>query len=69
MILDYSLNTSDKGDITIYDIAGKLIYKYNLDASVNQIIMSNEGFNNGIYFYKISVNGKIIKTDKILIIK
>lgn len=70
MQLDYSLNATDKGDITIYDIAGKLIYKYELDASANQIIIShNKGFNNGIYFYRIEVNGKIVISDKLIIIK
>jgi len=69
MLLDYSLNTSDKGELTIYDIAGKLMYKYSLDASANQIIISHQGFNNGIYFYRIKVNNQIVKSDKLIIIK
>lgn len=69
MMLDYSLDIMDKGEVLIYDIAGKLIYKYKLDASANQIIISHEEFNNGIYFYRIIVNDKIVKSDKIVIIK
>lgn len=69
MQLDYSLNTIDKGDITIYDIAGKLIYKYELDAAASQIIISHTGFNNGIYFYRIKVNERIVQSDKLIIIK
>ena len=69
MMLDYALSTSDKGVIMIYDIAGKLIYKYRLDASANQIIINHEGFNNGIYFYQIKVNNSIVKSDKLIIIK
>lgn len=77
MMLDFSLDATDKGDITIYDIAGKLIYKYELNASATQIIISHpstalragSGFNNGIYFYRIKVNNKIVKNDKIVIIK
>ncbi|MFZ2205562.1 MAG: PKD-like domain-containing protein [Minisyncoccia bacterium] len=69
MMLDYSLNTSDKGEIAIFDIAGKLIYKYGLDASANQIIISHTGFNNGIYFYRIKINDQIVQSDKLIIIK
>ena len=42
MMLDYSLNSTDKGEIMIYDIAGRLIYKYELDASANQLIIINK---------------------------
>ena len=69
MMLDYSLNAIDKGEIAIYDIAGKLIYKYDLDVSASQIIISHKGFNNGIYFYRITVNGNTVQSNKLIIIK
>lgn len=69
MILDYSLNSNDKGEIVIYDVTGKLITSYSLDNKINQLIIDNEQLNNGVYFYHIEVNNKIVKSDKLVIIK
>lgn len=69
MMLDYNLNANDKGEILIYDITSKLIISYSLNNKINQLIINNEQLNNGIYFYHITVNNKIVKSDKLVIIK
>ncbi len=69
MVLQYSLNPSDKAEINIYDISGKLINSYLLNASESKISINEEHLNNGIYFYKIIINNKIIQSDKLVIIK
>lgn len=68
MVLKYSLKSSDKAEMRIYDITGKLINKLLLNTSTNQMII-NEDLLNGIYFYQIIVNDKIVKSDKLVIIK
>jgi hypothetical protein len=69
MVLDYFLNTNDKGEIIIYDITGKLIDKRIINSSSNQMLISNEQLNNGIYFYIINVNEQTQQNGKIVIIK
>ncbi|MFY9310168.1 MAG: T9SS type A sorting domain-containing protein [Bacteroidia bacterium] len=70
MVFDYSLlDENDKAELDIYDIAGKLLYKYELDISDNQLSISHKGLNNGIYLYKIKINEQIVKSSKLIIIK
>jgi hypothetical protein len=69
MVLEYSLAENEKGLIAIYDLKGELITQYALNNSVNKLAINREELNNGIYFYKIIINNKIVKTDKIVIIK
>ena len=67
--LKYKLKPTDKGEIIIYDIAGKLIGRYEINAANNQMLISNEQLNNGIYFYHIILNNKVVQNDKLVIIK
>ena len=70
MVLDYSLlNENDKAELALYDITGKLLFRYELNASENQLAISHKGLNNGIYLYKIKVNEQVVKSDKLIIIK
>lgn len=70
MTLDYSLmNENDIAELDIYDITGKLVYKYELNVSENQLAISHKGLSNGIYLYKIKVNEQVVKSSKLIIIK
>ncbi len=69
MLLDYTINQGDTGIIKIYDLAGKLICSYPLNANNNQLQINNADLNNGIYIYHITVNNTIVKSDKLVIIK
>ena len=69
MILDYTLNQSDKGEMAIYDIAGKLIARFDLNTTNNKLLINNIELKDGIYFYQIKVNDKMVKSDKLIIIK
>jgi alpha-tubulin suppressor-like RCC1 family protein len=66
----YSLNEDSKGEMTIYDIAGKLVATYALLVGENNQVLINETkLNNGIYFYKVIVDNELKASDKIVIIK
>jgi hypothetical protein len=67
--IDYTLNTTDKGELLIYDIAGKLINNYPLNASTNKMVVNIETLSNGIYLYKVVVNNRAVQSDKLVIIK
>ena len=69
MLLNYSLKPNDKATLFIYDIAGKWISTYPLNSSVTQMSINDELLNNGIYFYQIRVNGRMIQSNKLVIIK
>ncbi len=69
MLLDYSLNSTEKGELMIYDLTGKKIITYSLNNANSQLQINDEEFNNGIYIYHIVVNDKIQKSDKLVIIK
>jgi hypothetical protein len=67
MTLEYNV-TGNKAEFVLYDITGKLVNSYNLNvkASVLQIVQAE--LSNGIYYYQIRVDDKVVKYDKIVII-
>jgi hypothetical protein len=67
--LNYTIKQSDVAAIKIYDLTGKLITDYKLNASTDQMQINNADLNNGIYMYDVIVNNKTVKTDKLVIIK
>ena len=69
MILDYDLATDGNGKVELIDVTGKMINSYRLDTAKGKLEMNERSLQNGIYFYRILVKDKIIKTDKIVIIK
>lgn len=69
MQLDYDLGGYSNADVNLYDVAGKLIKSYKLGSSKGNLQLNEQNLHNGIYFYRILVGDKVIKTDKIVIIK
>ncbi len=67
--LQYLLNADDKAEMRIYDLAGRFIDSHLLNSSVNQLIINEDHLNNGIYFYQIIIDDKVVKSDKFVIIK
>lgn len=69
MELDYSLQVGDKGIIMIYDLTGRFVSDYILPNGNGTLSIDESKVNDGIYFYHIFVNGKIVLRDKLVIIK
>jgi hypothetical protein len=68
--IKYDINFNDQASFEIYDVIGKKIIRFKLIASANQQkILLNSVLSSGIYSYKYLVNGKLIKTDKLVIKK
>jgi hypothetical protein len=74
--IEFSLNTTEKVSISIYNELGQLIKNLLQENSINsgkfQVIwdgMNNSGANvaNGTYFYKISTESGVIKSGKIIL--
>lgn len=69
MQLAYLLNTSESGIFSLHDITGKPIVTYALENSTNKLSIDNLQLSSGIYYYSVYVNDKLVKTEKVVIIK
>ena len=69
MTLEYRLIGPDKGLMEITDVTGKTVSRYTLPANADKLTITNDQLQNGIYIYHVSINGKVVKSDKLLIIK
>jgi len=67
MILTYHLKES--GTMAIYDLTGKRITQYILSSKNNKLNINEHSLRAGVYFYTISVKGKRVQHDKLVIIK
>lgn len=69
MRLDYKLGGYAKAEFKLFDVTGKLVSKYDIVSNEGSIDINEQNLNNGVYFYRILVEEKTIKIDKIVIIK
>ncbi|MGQ0829106.1 MAG: T9SS type A sorting domain-containing protein [Bacteroidota bacterium] len=69
MQLDYTLEKEQRGVFVIYDLLGKKQAEYELQQNASSVSISEAMLNNGIYFYKILINDKLVATDKLVIVK
>jgi hypothetical protein len=51
--------------LTVYDISGKMV-KQQKAFNTNQFAINRAGFNNGIYLFEISSEGKIVGRGKVI---
>jgi hypothetical protein len=69
MMLAYQLETNEKGKITVCDITGRQVISYNLANDQNNLSISQAVLENGVYFFSIMVDGNVVATKKVVIIK
>ncbi|MGQ0828227.1 MAG: T9SS type A sorting domain-containing protein [Bacteroidota bacterium] len=69
MQFEYSLKRNEEGVLMIYDVAGKLMSRYMLKDTDNYLNISPGQLTNGIYLYHVVINGKTVKTDKLVVIE
>ncbi len=70
-IIPYQLpDKYTSAEIVVADISGRMIKKYVLNNGTNKIEISNADLpDNGIYFYTLLIDGKNIKTNKMVLMK
>ncbi|MGQ0828226.1 MAG: T9SS type A sorting domain-containing protein [Bacteroidota bacterium] len=66
ILLEYIFKQN--GILNIYDVTGKLIEEYELNANRGELQI-NTNLSNGIYLYQVIVNDRIVKSDKLVVIK
>ena len=69
MTLEYKLEEKETGVFGIYSIQGKAIKKYTLNISNTSITIDQSQLAAGAYFWGVKVNEKLVKMDKLIIIK
>lgn len=69
MNLDYNLGNDSEATMKLFDVTGKLINTYTLQNNKGSISINEQNLTNGIYFYSILVKEKVIKNNKIVIIR
>jgi hypothetical protein len=69
MTFEYELKPGQKGEFIIYNSVGQLIIKYPLIEGGNSLQITDVEFESGIYFYQQATNGRIVVSDKLMIIK
>jgi len=67
--LQYQLQQGESGVFTMYDMLGKKVAAYPLDSKEEKMNINESSLGNGVYLYGITVNGSIVKEDKVVIIK
>jgi OOP family OmpA-OmpF porin len=67
MQLSYSI--TEKAEFVLTDITGRIINSYTLDESRKSIDIKEQELKAGIYFYTVKQSNRILKQDKIVIIK
>ncbi len=69
MTLGYSINPSDEAMVCFYDLTGKRIASYLLKTETDRLQIDQTGLSAGIYFYTVELNGKVVKHDKLVVVK
>jgi hypothetical protein len=65
---EYHIEKNTSSILEIRDITGKLIENYSLDPTEEKLSF-NLDLESGIYFYTLIVDGQLVKSDKLIIIK
>lgn len=69
MNLAYEVGAKDKGEVIFYDLSGRKVNSYSLNANESNLKIDENALENGVYMYSILINGQIVQSDKIVIIK
>lgn len=69
MQLEYDIKNCDNCKLIIYDLLGKSIANYSLTEQTGILNINEKQLNEGVYFYSINQNDKVIYQNKFVIIK
>jgi len=64
---DYKLSSNSNATISIVNLLGNVVKRSNLNPASNKISIDVSNLPQGVYFYSIDVNGKVYKTQKLIV--
>lgn len=65
--LDFILKEIDDACITVHNMLGAVVYQKRLDNRDNRLHLNTRGFQNGVYFYTIHNNNRMVASEKFII--
>lgn len=66
--IDYNFFQNNvRAQIVVTDVLGNMMNQYPLIYSQNQLKIQTQGFTAGVYFYTLSVDGKVMATKKMVV--
>lgn len=68
-ILQYHIAGNANAVFELYDITGKKVDAVRLNSTITVAEIKENALENGTYFYRVLVSGRVIKSDKLIIIK
>ncbi len=68
MQLSYTLEKTQEGELQIIDMLGKKVSSYKLTGEANTLSINETELKEGIYLYRVVINGELVKTDRISIV-
>ena len=69
MNANIKLEKEEKGELEIFSLTGRIIASYNLNEGLNDFVIDQSNLESGVYFYRISINGVIKESKKLVIVK
>jgi hypothetical protein len=66
-IVSYDIDPTANGELRICNSVGQEILKTNLDPRKKKYTINADEMTNGIYYLSLNVNGKLIKTLKLIV--
>ncbi|MDD5571870.1 MAG: T9SS type A sorting domain-containing protein [Bacteroidales bacterium] len=67
LFIEYKLNEGEKGYVVLFNSLGIKVNEYDLNKNFTKVDLNK--YSSGLYYYRISINGVVIKNDKLSIIK
>lgn len=66
--VSYSIDgNTNNAELTVFDIVGKKIKSYDLANTKDRLSIDVSDLNSGVYFYSIMVEGKAVKTERVIV--
>ncbi|HET6991436.1 MAG TPA: S8/S53 family peptidase, partial [Bacteroidia bacterium] len=69
MTFSVSLSEGEKGSIEIFDATGKLVSMFAIQSGEKNIRVNSSDLSAGIYFCRFVVNGEMMSSEKISVVK
>jgi hypothetical protein len=67
MTLEYEAQENQSGEFAIFDMTGRQVATYQLLPGNNRMEINLTGLSTGMYFYKMVLDGQVVKSDKLII--
>jgi hypothetical protein len=69
MILEYHLNETETGQITIYNSLGQTVFSQNLNTSATKMTIQLNGISSGLYSVSVIKNAQLVLSEKVSILE